>query len=111
MKLKRKIQFLFTLILGIILVVSTSCTSDNPPTAPTNKTGLTVSVTTSTTGGNYSPKHVVAIWVENSAGTFVKTLTVYAEARKYDLTNWNSISGGNVTDATTGATQSNFGTI
>jgi len=104
-------QFLFSMIVGITVVILAGCTTDNPPTAPTNKTGLTVSVVTSTTGGNYSPKHVVAIWVENSAGTFVKTLTVYAEARKYDLTNWNSISGGNVTDATTGATQSNFGTI
>ena len=108
---KRKNRFLFPMILGITLAISIGCTTNNPPAAPSNTTGLTVSVITSSTGGNYAPRNVVAIWVENSAGTFVKTLTVYAQDRKYDLTNWQSISGGNSVDAVIGATQSNFGTI
>jgi len=108
---KREYQFLFRMLLGIILTISIGCTTTNPPAAPVNTTGLTVSVITGTTGGNYSPRNVVAIWIENSAGTFVKTLTIYAQARKYDLTNWESISGGNTVDAVIGATQTKFGTI
>jgi len=107
----RKIKFLFQWISGIIITFSIGCTTSNPPTAPANTTGLIVSTVTSTAGGNYAPNHVVAIWVENSAGTFVKTLTVYAQARSYDLTNWESISGGNSVDAVTGATQGSHGTI
>jgi hypothetical protein len=110
-KRKRKILILLQLITAIMVPFLISCTSNNPPSTPTNKSGLTVSVVTGTAGGNFAPNHVVAIWVENSAGTFVKTLTVYAQARGYDLTNWESVSGGNTTDAVTGATQSNHGTI
>lgn len=112
MKHKRKIQRLFPLTLGILMVLSISCTSTNPPaTPPAGSAGLTVSVTTSTAGGGYAPRNVVAIWIENNAGQFVKTLTVYAQARASDLTNWSSSSGGNKVDAVTGATQSNYGTI
>jgi len=76
-----------------------------------NSTGtLTVSVLTVAPGGGYSPKNVVAIWIETNAGVFVKSLLVYANARKNDLTTWYSNSGGNVANATvgaiTGATQS-----
>ena len=111
MKQKRKNQFLFSLIMGIIVITWMGCTTNDPAAAPTNKTGLTVSVVTSSAGGNYAPKHVVAIWLENAAGTFVKTLTVYAKDRANDLTNWESVSGGNTVDALTGATQNSFGTI
>jgi len=52
------------------------------------------------------------IWQYNiTAGTFIKSLTIYAAARKADLTKWATASDGNTTDATTGATQSNFGTV
>jgi hypothetical protein len=116
MRQKRKIQLLLSLIAGIIVAVTGSCSSGNSPTTSTtatttSTTGLTVSVVTGTAGGNYAPRHVVAIWIENSAGEFVKTLTVYAQARAYDLTNWESVSGGNSVDAVTGATQNSFGTI
>ncbi|MFZ4741786.1 MAG: hypothetical protein ACOYLE_11540, partial [Bacteroidales bacterium] len=33
---------------------------------------LTFSVTTTSTG-SFSPRHVIAIWIEKSDGTFVKT--------------------------------------
>ena len=111
MKHDRKINLLLTLTTGIILTALFSCNSTNQPVAPTNKNGLTVSVVTGTSGGNYAPNHVVAIWVENAAGQFVKTLTVYAQARKYDLTNWETASGGNTVDAVTGATKNSHGTI
>ena len=72
---------------------------------------LAVTVTTSTYNGSYAPRHVLAIWVATSSGTFVKSLMVYAAARKSYLTNWYSAtSTGNTTDATTGATLSSHGT-
>ena len=76
---------------------------------------LSVSVTTSSVGGNYAPRNIVAIWVEDSSGKFVKTLLAYAANRKTHLNNWetSTTSAGNaynVTDAITGATQSAHGT-
>ena len=72
-----------------------------------NTTGtLSVSILTVAPGGGFAPKNVVAIWIEDNAGVFVKSLLVYANARKKDLTTWYPNSGGNVVNATTGATQS-----
>lgn len=71
---------------------------------------LSVSVLTSTVGGGYAPKNVVALWVKSNTGVFVKSLLVYAAARKSDLTSWKSSSVGNTTDATTGATQNSNAT-
>jgi hypothetical protein len=112
MRNKKNMQGLFSLSFLLILAIFASCSSGSSTPAPvTATTGLFVSVATSTAGGNYTPRNVVAIWVENSAGTFVKTLTVYAQAREYDLTHWSASSGGNKVDAITGATQNSFGTI
>lgn len=67
---------------------------------------LTVTTTTSSTGGEYAPSNIVAVWVVNSNGQFVKTLLRYANARIQYLTNWNaSTSTRNVVDAITGSTQ------
>lgn len=71
---------------------------------------LTVSFTTKTYNGSYAPKHILAVWVVNSSGSFVKTLMSYYSNTKYVpyLTNWKSAttSSYNRTDAITGATQS-----
>jgi hypothetical protein len=76
-----------------------------------NSTGtLTVSVLTVAPGGGYQPKNVVAIWIETNAGVFVKSLLVYANARKTDLSTWYPNSSGNVVNAITGATQSSNAT-
>ena len=108
MNIKRKSFKPISFVLAILAAVAISCNTTNPPTATS---GLIVSTVTSGTGGSYAPKNVVAIWIENSSGTFVKSLTVYAAERKYDLTNWGSSSNENTTDAVTGATRSGFGTI
>lgn len=71
---------------------------------------LSISASTSTAGGGYSPRNVVAIWIKTSSGTFVKSLMVLAATRKYDLSNWVSNSSQNTTNATTGATQSSYAT-
>ena len=75
---------------------------------------LSVSVTTSKAGGEFAPKNVVAVWVENSSGEFVKTLLTYANKRKGYLTHWKDVttsagSAYNAIDAVTGATQNSHG--
>lgn len=71
---------------------------------------LAFSVTTASTG-NFSPKHCVAIWVETSTGTFVKTLLRNANTRKQYIGTWVSQSGQDVTDAITGSTLTTHGTL
>lgn len=71
---------------------------------------VTFKVTTSSPGGKYSPKNIGAIWIENASGDFVKTLKLWADRRKQYLYTWNSASGGNTVDATTGSTRSSHGT-
>ncbi len=70
---------------------------------------MTFTVRTVTVNGNFSPRHVLAIWVEDANG-FVLTRKLRAEKRKQYLYTWNVKSGGNVTDATTGATLSSHQT-
>ena len=77
---------------------------------------LTVSVKTSDTGGNYKPKNVVSIWIEDSSGKFVKTLMVYADKRMKHLNTWETSTNAtgsmyNKVDAISGATRSNHNTV
>ena len=65
---------------------------------------------------NKGIKNILAIWIENSAGEFVKTRNKYAVNEVDHLPTWSVKSGGvlsnssspncNITDATTGATLS-----
>lgn len=72
---------------------------------------LTVSATTSQTSiPNYAPKNIVAMWIEDSSGKFVKTLLAYAGERKQHLKTWKGVttvagSAYNTVDAITGATK------
>jgi len=96
----------FTLL--ILLVALISAKAQTPGT-------LTVTTTTSTAGGNFAPKNIVAIWIEDDQGNFVKTLLAYAQTRKTHLNTWeaNTTAAGspfNVVDAITGATRSSHGT-
>jgi hypothetical protein len=61
------------------------------------------SVQTVTANGNFSPKHVLVIWVEDAEG-FVLTRKLAGDKRKEYLYTWNTNSGGNVIDASTGET-------
>lgn len=76
---------------------------------------LDVTTTTSATGGNYAPKNIVAIWVEDGSGNFIKTLLAYAQNRITHLNTWQEVtlaagSEYNRVDAITGATQPGHGT-
>jgi hypothetical protein len=70
---------------------------------------VTFTVRTVTDNGTYSPKHVLAIWVEDANG-FVKSRLVRANQRKQYLYKWMASSNNNVVDATTGATLSSHQT-
>lgn len=76
---------------------------------------LIVSVSTSQAGGNYSPRNVLAIWVADDSGNFVKTLLAYANRRKTHLNTWQATttsagSAYNTVDAITGATKNSHAT-
>jgi hypothetical protein len=76
---------------------------------------LTVTVTTNEAGGNYAPRNIVAIWVEDNQGNFVKTLMAYAQTRKTHLNTWEASTTAagspfNTVDAISGATRSSHAT-
>ena len=71
---------------------------------------LTVSFTTVSPKGKYSPRNIGAIWITDANGAYVKTLTVWAGKRAKYLTKWISSSGGDKVDAVTSATLSSHGT-
>ncbi len=96
-------------LLSLLLIMFYSCSTEEDTGIKTQGT-LTVSTVTSEAGGNYAPRNVVAIWVENSSGEYVKSLLVYADKYKRFLTNWVSSSSYDVSDAVTGATINTHGT-
>jgi hypothetical protein len=63
--------------------------------------------TTRPTGQKYSPRHVMAVWVADAKGGFVRTLMLRAKRQRGRLLTWQKSAAGNtagLTDATTGAT-------
>jgi hypothetical protein len=96
------------LILLLLCLVAIATTAQTPGE-------LSVSVATSETGGNYAPRNIVAIWIEDDAGNFQKTLLAYAQTRKTHLNTWQASTSNagteyNTTDAITGATRSSHST-
>ena len=61
---------------------------------------VTFNVTTSSAGGKYAPKHVMAVWVTDAKGAFVRTLAVYGQKQRRSLREWP----GTQVDGLTGAT-------
>lgn len=102
----REIQRKFFLL--AFIVCFTSFVSDLKSQTATDGE-MTFSVSTVTANGNFSPRHVLAIWVEDQSG-FVLTRKLRGDNRKEYLYTWNNNSGGNVVDATTGATLSSHQT-
>jgi len=66
---------------------------------------LTVTLTSSPSGGQYQPKNIVAVWIEDAGGNFVKTIGRWAATRKQYLVAWNQKAGTNDVDAVSGATR------
>jgi len=97
------------IFLSMILIFVSSCIY-----AQTEGT-LTVTVSTSETGGNYAPRNIVAIWIEDDQGDFVKTLLAYAQTRRTHLNTWQASTTAagspyNTTDAISGATRTSHST-
>ncbi len=65
---------------------------------------LRIVVRTTPYGGRYQPKNIGAIWIETAAGQYVKTVKRWANRRLRYLTRYAAASGGDITDAVTGAT-------
>jgi hypothetical protein len=89
------VQFIFSQTNGkLIFTVSTTSSIDIPPT------------------GNHSPLHVVAIWIEDNSGNFIKTKIKNCSSTTIDhLGIWYYKSGQNVIDALTGPTLTSHGPI
>jgi len=73
---------------------------------------LTISTLTSQTIGEaYAPANILAMWITNNSGTFIKSTLKYASERQEYLYTWITQDPTlNVVDATTGATQNSHGT-
>jgi len=73
---------------------------------------LTFSSGTYAPNADYGTKHVLAVWLENTANpsVFIKTRAKYGDEDDH-LTSWEAISGSNTVDAVTGATLASYGTI
>ncbi|MCX6231841.1 MAG: T9SS type A sorting domain-containing protein [Bacteroidetes bacterium] len=71
---------------------------------------MTFNVTPATKSGSYSATHFVAVWVEYSSGTFVKTRVRLGSSGNSNshLLYWKAKSTSNVTDATTGASLTSY---
>ncbi|MBX7098444.1 MAG: DUF2271 domain-containing protein [Myxococcaceae bacterium] len=87
----------FTIAAAFALLVAT----------PSFAQGLTVSFTTTPAGGGYNPKNIVAVWIQDSNGAFVKTIGRWAGTRKSHLVAWNQSAGSGDADAVSGATRPN----
>lgn len=75
---------------------------------------LVVSVTTQTRNSGYAPSNVGAIWIQDGAGKFVKSLAVWAAARMSHLNQWVMVTTAaglrqNRVDAITSATKNSDG--
>lgn len=75
-------------------------------TDPSPLSSLHVKVRTTAVGGRFAPRNVGAIWIETSAGKFVKTLERWGQTRARYIVRWNGVSAANVVDAVTSATLS-----
>ncbi|MEZ5084560.1 MAG: DUF2271 domain-containing protein, partial [Bacteroidales bacterium] len=104
MKLNSKRFNKFALITCVLVILTPVILWADIDKSKTTASGeLTFTIRTVTANGNYSPKHVLAIWIEDVNG-FVKTRKAMANQRKQYLYTWHAASNYNVVDAITGVT-------
>ncbi len=72
---------------------------------PAHAQSMIAKFSTTPPGGTYMPKNVTVVWVEDSGGTFVKTIGRWANQRKQYLLDWVAKAGPNDADAITSATR------
>jgi len=88
-------RFVVGLLIALSVVVAT----------PAQAQSVTAKFLTTPPGGQYAPRNVTVVWVEDSTGTFVKTIARWANQRKQYLIDWNLKAGANDVDAVTSATR------
>jgi hypothetical protein len=71
---------------------------------------VSVTVTTTPNGGQYAPKNIVAVWVEDGAGNFLKTIDRFSQVRTQHLVAWVAAATLADADAVSGATRANHTT-
>jgi len=102
--MKKTTITLFSIFTFLFLFNITLKANDEPDQKDSKTEGeLTFTVRTVSAGGNYSPKHILAIWIEDMDG-FVKTRKAMANQRIQYLYTWKAASNFNVVDAITGST-------
>jgi MYXO-CTERM domain-containing protein len=84
-----------------LVIAGTTVLGGGPASA---EESLQIAFDTTTAGGNYDPENVVAVWIENDAGGFVKTTGRWAGTRIQHLVAWVAASGQDA-DAISGATR------
>lgn len=95
-------KFIFPTLLAFILAFSVKASAQTAGT-------FTFKINPVSHNGSYGTKHVVAIWIENSSGTFIKTRLENASNKTIDhLATWTSKSNSNVVDAVTGSTLTSY---
>lgn len=75
---------------------------------------MTVTVTTTSYGGQYAPRNVFAVWIEKADGSYVGTLGAWARNYKSKLQRWYSKSSKGsqgMADAVTGASRMNHNNV
>jgi len=69
---------------------------------------VSITVTTTPTANTqFSPRNVMAAWIEGPGGAFVKTIDRHSDVRTSDLVAWLAKAGPTDVDAITGATRQN----
>ncbi|MBN2173843.1 MAG: DUF2271 domain-containing protein [Bacteroidales bacterium] len=104
--MNKNLSTIFTIVIftvASVFIFSGFTGTDNTKSTINTAGEVTFTVRTVSAGGNYAPKHVLAIWVENS-GDFIKTRKAMANQRKQYLYTWHTVSDYNVVDAITGPT-------
>jgi len=90
-------HFSTTLLFGTLLLLA--CTG------PRTEGNLVIQFETTSYGGSYAEANIGAVWIEDSEGVFVKTLSCWADVQRMHLVQWNSVSDGNCIHALTSATK------
>lgn len=109
--MKKKIWVFYVILIPMaVLVMGANLLADHQNILEQNRYYRTegsveFNIGTSPYGGEYSPRHVFAIWVTDENDQFVRTLVRRAWQEIEDLVKWNNMTGGNFQNAlVTGAT-------
>lgn len=98
-------------IRAIALVVAAWILGGATPEVEARGPSLKVTFTTSPTPTTtYAPNNVVAVWVVNQGGTFVKTIGQWVAVRQSSLVAWRTAAGTTDVDAVSGPSRLNHTT-